>query len=150
MMQSPDPFVLAMQQWVDIVMHHSMRNLFRYIKSKGLTMPQIGAMFHASKGTTNVSHIGDDMGVTSAAASQVLERLVQSGLIIRSEDPNDRRVKQIMLTETGQQLLQDSIHARVSWMNKLSDTLAPDEKEQVLGAINILIKRTEQLASDSD
>ncbi len=93
-MQSPDPFVLALQNWVGMFMHRSMRDSIRFAKENGLSMSQVGAMFHIRHGVDGVSDIGDDLGVTSAAASQMLERLVQAGLVTRTEDPHDRRAKQ--------------------------------------------------------
>ena len=145
MMQSSDPFVLTLRQWVEIFMHRSMRNSIRFSKDRGLSMSQVGALFHIHHGTTGVSDIGDDLGVSSAAASQMLERLVQQGLIVRSEDPQDRRVKQIILTGEGHKLLDDIIQTRQSWLNDLADLLTPEEKDRVLGALNILVEKTNQL-----
>ena len=75
----------------------------------------------------------------------MLERLVQQGMILRSEDPNDRRAKQLVLTEKGQQTLHESIQARQSWLDELATLLSDSEKEQVRAAMNILIEKTEQI-----
>jgi DNA-binding MarR family transcriptional regulator len=92
-----------------------------------------------------VTDLGDDLGVTSSAASQLLERLVQQGLILRSEDPSDRRVKQIVLTERGRQALQEAIHARQGWLFDLAKTLSDSEKESIIAALNILIDKANHL-----
>jgi len=147
-MQSTDPLALALQNWVGAFMHRSMRDFIRFAKDSGLSMSQVGALFHIRKGTSGVSDIGDDLGVTSAAASQMLERLVQSGLVTRSEDPNDRRVKHIVLTDKGHQILHQGIQARESWVFDLMKLLTPAEKEQVAGALNILIEKTKLLERD--
>ncbi len=147
-MQSSDPFVTALQNWVGMFMHRSMRDSIRFAKENGLSMSQVGAMVHIRHGVDGVSDIGDDLGVTRAAASQMLERLVQAGLVTRSEDPNDRRVKVIVLTERGQKFLQESIQARQSWMEELAKIMTPEEKEQVMGALDILIEKTNQLMNN--
>jgi len=127
-------------------MRRSMRNFLHYTREKELSMSQIGALFHLNRmGTCGVSAISDDLGVTDAAASQMLERLVQQGLITRSEDPHDRRVKQIVLTEKGHQVLQESIHARQGWLEDLARVLSKEEKEQVVAALQILIEKASQL-----
>ena len=83
-------------------MHHSMHGFVTYAKGQNLSLHQFGALFHIHRsGGCAVSDISDDLGITTAAVSQMLERLVQSGLIARSEDPNDRRAKRIDLTEAG-------------------------------------------------
>ncbi len=144
-MQPSDPFVTALQNWVGMFMHRSMRDSIRFAKENGLSMSQVGAMFHIRHGVDGVADIGDDLGVTSAAASQMLERLVQAGLVTRNEDPHDRRVKVVILTERGQEFLQESIQARQSWMEELAKIMTPEEKEQVMGVLQILTERTNQL-----
>ncbi len=148
-MPPPDPLISMLAEWSEVFMSNSMRNFLRFSKESGLTMPQIGALFRIfHKGNTAVSDVGEELGVTRAAASQMLERLVQQGLILRSEDPVDRRMKQIVLTGKGRQLLQESIRARQSWYEHLASALSASEKEQVMAALKLLIERTNQLDPD--
>jgi DNA-binding MarR family transcriptional regulator len=109
-------------------------------------MSQIGAMFHIARhGALSVSDISEELGVTSAAASQMVDRLVHQGIILRSENPQDRRAKQVVLTEKGRQVLQGSIDARQRWLDELSALLTPQEEQQVVAALQILIEKTNQL-----
>ena len=149
-MHSIDPFIVTLRKWIEIFMRHSMRNFIHYSKESGLSMSQIGALLHIHRGASGVSDLGDDLGVSSAAASQMLERLVQSQLILRSEDPHDRRVKQLILTDKGRQIIQESLHARQSWLDDLAGTLSPGEKEQVITSLNILIDKVNQLEQPSE
>ena len=70
---------------------------------------------------------------------------MQQELILRSEDPSDRRVKQIILTDKGFQALHESIRARQSWLSDLAETLSDSEKEAIIAALNILIDKVNQL-----
>jgi DNA-binding MarR family transcriptional regulator len=143
---SPDPLSIVLQNWIEIFMQHSMQNLLRFAKETGFSMSQVGALFFVSrKGSSGVSDIGDELGVTSAAASQMLDRLVQAGLILRSEDPHDRRLKQIVLTAKGHQILQESLRARQSWLDDLVQVLSPAEQDQVASAIHVLIEKAQLL-----
>jgi DNA-binding MarR family transcriptional regulator len=109
-------------------------------------MSQLGVLFHLShQGCSGVTDLGDHLGVTSAAASQLLDRLVAQELILRSEDPNDRRVKQITLTDKGWRIVDESIAVRIGWVDALKDELTDLEKEQTITALNILITKAEQL-----
>jgi DNA-binding MarR family transcriptional regulator len=126
-----------------------MQNYGRYVKESGFSMSQVSVLFYLyRKGSSGVSDIGEEMGVTSAAASQMLDRLVQQGLILRSEDQHDRRLKHIVLTEKGCQTLQifrENLHARHAWVDELADKLSPAEQEQVEAALQILIEKAGQL-----
>lgn len=149
-MQSADPFVNTLGKWIEIFMRRSMHNFISYSKEKGLSMSQLGALLHLFRGgSCSVSDIGDNLGVTNAAASQMLERLVQQGLILRKEDPNDRRVRQIVLTDKGHQILQESIAVRQGWLENLARTLTDSQREQVTAALNILIEKANQLEQSS-
>ncbi len=136
----------ALRQCLKIFMHRSMRGFILYSKSSGLSMSQLGALFQLHHGgASDVSGIGDNLGVTSAAASQMLDRLVRQDLIARSEDPHDRRAKQIMLTEKGQRVLQETVEARQSWLDDLAKRLTPKEQDQALAVLNLLIEKANQL-----
>lgn len=145
-MTDVDPFISTLHQWTEVSMRRSMRNFLRYARESGLSMSQFGVLFHLSrKRSCGVTDLGDHLGVTSAAASQMLERLVQQGLILRSEDPNDRRVKQIVLTDKGYQVLEEGLRARQDWLVDLANTLSAIEKDQITAALNLLVDKVHQL-----
>jgi DNA-binding MarR family transcriptional regulator len=146
-MQQDDRLVVTLQKWIEVSMHRSMRHFICYARESGLSMSQLGALFHIQRsGSSGVTDLGDDLGVTSSAASQMLERLVQQDLVLRSEDPSDRRVKQIILTDKGLEVLRESIRARQSWLNDLAKTLSDSEKEVIVAALNTLIDKVNHLS----
>jgi DNA-binding MarR family transcriptional regulator len=136
---SRNQFIDALREWTEAFMSTSMGEFLQFAKEQGLSVPQIGALFHInSRGTCGVSAIGDDLGVTSAAASQMLERLVQNGLVERSEDPNDRRAKQIVLTERGHRVVRGSMEIRQRWFSALADRLSPQERDHAAAMLRNL------------
>jgi DNA-binding MarR family transcriptional regulator len=149
-MSTPNSFATALQGWIDVYVRRSMRNLMLYAKGSGLPVSQLGALFHISKGNCGVSDVGDDLGISSAAASQMLERMVQQGLVSRTEDPCDRRVKQIVLTAKGEQVLQGSLQAGKGWLDELAASLSPAEQEQVAAALTIMIAKADRLEQQHD
>lgn len=145
-MRHADPFVDTLQKWIEVSMHRSIRNFIHYARETGLSMSQLGAMAHIRcSGTAGVTELGDHLGVTSAAASQMLERLVKQELILRTEDPSDRRVKQIYLTDKGLRVLHESIRAHQNWLYEMGEILSASEKEAVIAALNVLIDKANHL-----
>ena len=139
-MDNREQFIDTLREWTEVFMSASMGTFLQFAKEQGLSVPQIGALFHInSRGTCGVSDIGDDLGVTSAAASQMLERLVQNGLVERSEDPNDRRAKQIVLTERGHRVVRGSMEARQRWFAALADGLSPHERDLAVASLRTLV-----------
>jgi DNA-binding MarR family transcriptional regulator len=149
-MQPTDPFVAALQEWIEVFMRRSMRNFILYSKESGLSMSQVGALFHIHKGASGVTDLGDGLGITSAAASQMLERLVRQELILRSEDLHDRRVKHIVLTDKGRQVIKESVQARQSWLAELAFLLSEEEKGQIVAALNLMINKIGQLDKETE
>jgi DNA-binding MarR family transcriptional regulator len=150
-MTEVDPFLATMRRWIEVSMHRSMRNFLRYARESGLSMSQFGVLFHLSrKQSSGVTDLGEHLGVTSAAASQLLERLVQQGLILRSEAPHDRRVKQIVLTDKGCQVLEEGISAHQDWLVDLAEALSSEEIVQVQSALELLIDKTHYLGQPVD
>jgi DNA-binding MarR family transcriptional regulator len=137
---SREQFIGALREWAEAFMSSSMGAFLQFAKEHGVSVPQIGALFHInSRGTCGVSDIGDDLGVTHPAASQMLERLVQSGLVERHEDPDDRRAKQIVLTERGHLVVMGSLEARQRWFTALADVLSPHERDLAAEALRTLV-----------
>ena len=144
-MPHSDALALKLQEWIGDFMRRSMRSLILYSKKNGLSMSQVGALFQINHGRNNVSDLGEGLGITKAAASQMLERLVQQELILRSEDPQDRRVKQLVSTDKGCRIMQESVQARQGWLEDLVSILSEDEKKQIAAAVKVLIDKTNQL-----
>jgi DNA-binding MarR family transcriptional regulator len=150
-MSNTDPFVSSFQQWIEIFMHRSLRRFIHFARENGLSMSMIGTLVHLSKkGCAGVTDLGDHLGVTSAASSQMLERLVQQELILRTEDPTDRRVKQIVLTEKGHHVLDEGVRARQGWLDDLVEILTQEEKELIKGALDLMIEKANQLEDPNE
>ncbi len=53
-----------------------------------------------------MSGIAEHLNLSLAATSHLVERLVQRGLLSRTEDPSDRRQKSVALSELGVALVE--------------------------------------------
>lgn len=145
----PDPqgqFTEVLREWSEVFMGRSMREFTQFMRESGLSMPQFSALFHLRyHGGCGVSDIGGHLGVSNAAASQMIDRLVQQGLLKRSVDPNDRRAKQLRLTPDSQALIEASIRARQRWMEELTTALTPDEQTAIIQALQKLTEVARRL-----
>lgn len=149
-MANHDDLTAALRDWIEVFMHRSMGGFVCFAKAHGLSMSQMGALFHMSRReSTGVSDIGDNLGVTSAAASQMLDRLVQQGLIVRTEDPSDRRSKRIALTEKGQDFIHSITEARHRWFASLAGAMSTKERAVVIEGLRILIEKSAATESDT-
>ena len=109
-------------------------------------MGQTSVLFHLHHGSScGVSDVGELLGVTNPAASQMVDRMVTLGLIERTEDPDDRRAKQLQLTANGRLIVKESIEARRRWMEQLTYTLTSEEQTLIINALNTLVDAARDL-----
>jgi len=136
----------SLRAWMDAFMHRSMREWGRFARSTGLTMPQFSVLMQLHhKGPCGMSEISERFEVTPAAASQLVEKLVQAGYLERSEDPSDRRAKLLSLSPSGTQLIEQGIAERYRWMDDLVKTLSPEEQAKVSEALEILTRAAQSM-----
>jgi DNA-binding MarR family transcriptional regulator len=139
-------FSQAIRSWMDVFMHRSMRGWGLFAKSTGLSMPQFSILMQLHhKGVCGLSDISERFDISSAAASQLVDKLVQSGFIKREEDPHDRRAKLLNLTDKGTELIQQGIEERYRWVDQLAERLTAEERIQVGDALNIMTRAAQEL-----
>ena len=90
------------------------------------------------------------LDITPAAASQLVDKLVQSGLIQRVEDPNDRRAKLLSLADKGEELVQQGIEERYRWVDELANKLTPEERAQISEALDIMTRVAREMELEAE
>jgi len=146
-MNESEPLSGQLRRLTQLVMHRSMHGLIHFTHEKSLSMSQVASLFRIRRtDSCGVGEIAEHLGVSNAAASQLLDRLVQQGLVARSEDPADRRGKVLVLTTSGNLILQESMEARQGWVAELASTFGPEENRKVANALELLAQKME--ASD--
>ena len=138
-MTTPAQLFQVLRQFMDIALHWSMRERAHFAKATGLSLPQFGILMQLHhRGECGVSDISERFDITAPAASQLVHKLAQAGLIERTEDPNDRRVKQIALSNKGRQMIETGARERYRWVDKIVKELGPIERDKVYEAFTIL------------
>ena len=145
-MESSELITDTFVDWIEIFLRRSFRSFLLFAKQNGFSLSQIAALFLIDRNESySISDIGGELEITNPAASQLLDRLVQQGLVVRSEDPNDRRLKQVTLSEQGKDLLEQGLQARQKWLQDLIDLISPEEQGQVIESLKILLEKVQQL-----
>lgn len=140
--------LITMREWVQEIMQHSMHAFIHYSKEIGLSMSQVSTLFRIYRSEMNsVTDIGEDLGISNAAASQMVDRMVQQGLIERIENPEDRRSKRLSLTDKGRAIVWESINVRQVWMEDLVRSMTPKEKEMTMEAFTMLTQKNKSIAA---
>jgi MarR family transcriptional regulator, 2-MHQ and catechol-resistance regulon repressor len=130
---------IALREWAEIFMRRSMRDFFQFIRETGLSITQLNTLMRLYYGgSCGISDVGNHLGITNAATSQMVQRLVEQGFLERTEDLTDRRVKQLALTAAGRALIEQGIEARRRWLEDLTAALSPEEQENIITVLEEL------------
>jgi DNA-binding MarR family transcriptional regulator len=133
---------------MDVAMHRSMHGWSHHARLAGLSMPQFRILMQLYyRGQCGISDISDGFEISTAAASQHVDNLVQAGLVERTQDPRDRRLRHIDLSPHGRRMLERGIRERYRWLDELARTLDDKDRERISEAITKLTEAARDLES---
>lgn len=139
----------ALKAWMDVAMQRSMRGWAQHARSLGLSLPQFSILMQLHHhGQCGVSDISERFGISTAAASQHVENLVQAGFLERTQSLQDRRVRSIELTGTGRELLARGMAQRHAWIDALSGQFDESTSQVIAAALVELTKAARALEHD--
>lgn len=85
---------------------------------------------HSKK--TSIKDIAEKMEISSSAATQFVDGLVQSGYVIRQEAPEDRRSVRLELSPKGKKHIATSKEKRIAEMAEIFEALTDRELEELV------------------
>lgn len=108
----------------------------RMVKSCGLTIPQVMVLRAIySLGDVTVKRISDDVSLSQATVTTILNRLEDKKLVERVRSTLDKRVVNARLTESGQEVLASAPPLLHEKFIERFEALEEWEKTQVLSSL---------------
>ena len=91
----------------------------------------------------SVKDVSDRLGISFPAASRAVEPLVQRGIVERTEDTQDRRVKRVRTTKQGDRVVERLIATRIKSFEQLLDGFSATERRKLGDALDEILARPE-------
>jgi DNA-binding MarR family transcriptional regulator len=92
-----------------------------------LTVEQFQVLRRIRRGIASVSSIAKDSRTTRSAVSRAVDGLVHKGLVVRKQDPNDRRNIPLVLTLEGDRIMEAIFNEAEAWLARQFDCLTEEE-----------------------
>lgn len=108
-----------------------------------LTITQRKALTILSRGRLRMGDIAYTLGLSLSSATHIIDRLVDKGLVQRSEDASDRRVVLCFLSEDGRQMVEDRAAFDTAELRAVAELLDLEELDKVIcsmAALNRVLK----------
>lgn len=112
-LEQPQQVAALLVEILRVLRKHTLCDTLRVMRREELSLTQMSTLWHLRyTGPASISDIRDHLNISLAATSHLVDRLVGHGLVARTEDPSDRRHKQVTLTEAGRALVIEIEQAR--------------------------------------
>ena len=123
---------------------HNVRAYIRALAEEqhDITVEQFHILRHIRKGICLASEIAEAKRISRPAISQAVEILVQKGLVVRQQNPDDRREVRLSLTPAGDALLDALFDRTRQWMAGLFAPLSDAELQTIIVSMDALKRIT--------
>ncbi len=96
------------------------------------------------------SHLGEELGLSVSAVTQMANRLEGIGYVARVEDPIDRRVKHLSLTTLGKTLMSNRQQRRVGTLQTVLAHMPEERQKEFVALLEEVIEATTKAAASAD
>lgn len=122
----------------------------RKIEESGLTLTQCKTLLMLAGPEGDEPYAGRDIAerlhVSVPSVSRAVDELVRNRLVKRVEDPADRRIRRLTITEKGRRLAGEIVAARLADMEAFAASLTPDQRRKLDAALGAMLD-TEEIAA---
>ena len=97
----------------------------------------------------SVREAAEELGLAANTASTLVSRLCADGLLIRTVDPDDRRIGRLRLTESSQRIADESRAARRAALASALDRLDATAVDRLTEGLAVLATLTDLLREEN-
>lgn len=123
------------------------------IHETGMTLPQLVALHILHhRGPGSMGFLSTALSLSASTTSHLVDKLVEKGMVMRTEDPEDRRQKRIELSPYGFSLIDRLNAARTEEFNLAFASLDPQLQQTLVGVFEQVVgelRRTHPLNQEA-
>jgi DNA-binding MarR family transcriptional regulator len=139
----------TIRSWWMLMAEASLGEDLAIMAETGLTLPQVLTLFKLHDQSPQcVSSLAAVLHLSQPATSQLLDRLVQEGLVDRTEDPGDRRRKRLAITPRGARLVTRLAEAKSRGLDHAASRLSPRVRERLASVLQEALRQLERRPDD--
>ena len=105
-----------------------------------MSLPQFTCIFILSKmGKAKMSDLADALTLSYASATNLINKLCDSGYVERYDDPSDRRVVYVELSDKGKEITQSLLNSDRCFINEKTKSYSEEDKKTLLNGLDLMI-----------
>ncbi|WP_162558956.1 MarR family winged helix-turn-helix transcriptional regulator [Sphingorhabdus sp. EL138] len=132
-----DPIEFAVMTEIGII-NQLADNLFQTYLPKGMTVAQFSVLNHLLRLDVQetISELASAMQVAQPTMSSTVRKLEDKGLVELAHEPDDRRIRRVVVTTAGAQLRNDAVAALAPMAEILRQNIPETDWEALLPPLN--------------
>ena len=123
---------------------------FLYYQVGGKAGQQRILMRLNSHGQTSQKELQDVLEISSGALSEILQKMEDSGLILRTKSAEDKRQVNLSLSQAGREKAQSVETHYHRTLDRMFECLTQEQKNQLEETLGVLMAHLDELKSDPD
>jgi len=140
-MESQADFLKTVEDWSKLYFFQTLTDFFNSLKHSELSLLQAYALTYLFfKGPIKISELCEHMNVSPGAASQMVDRLEKFEMVARIPDPEDRRVRKVIVLDKGDKFMQENFEYSQSWLSEIPSNITPEQEVQITAVLSILMQ----------
>ena len=141
--QADETLVRDLSGFAKFILHAGGRDFFREVGELDLSMSQIRILYLLTGPLEEASlkTLADEIGLSFPATSRSVDALVHRGLVTRTENADDRRLKTVRATDEAGALVNRLIELRVAGIADFVGTLSDKERADLAAALSPIVAR---------
>ncbi len=145
-MSELDPLVRLYEEVIEAV-----RCLYRReLPPVRLTMPQLKVLLILRRrGSITVGELAEALGVSPPTVTDLVDRMVHLGLLIRQREQHDRRVVRISPTPAGEQAVEDLLQERTALFARVFANMTAEERDVLGKGLQVLLAAVRRAGENS-
>jgi DNA-binding MarR family transcriptional regulator len=138
-----DDLIPDLAAFVRFVMQTCGRDFFQAVGELELSFSQLKVLqlLGEQDEDLSVKGLADHFALSLPAMSRAVDDLVRRGLVTRTEDSEDRRMKRVRATRAGRSLVDKLMELRIAGLEVFVETLKPAERARLQKALAPIVAR---------
>ena len=99
-------------------------------------------------GSVRQGELADVLGLDRSSMVRLIDTLEQQGLVLREDDPDDRRAKKIVLTPAAQPVVQAAMDAALRVLDGAVKGISPMDLETTVQVLETMLSRLPQTGDE--
>jgi DNA-binding MarR family transcriptional regulator len=111
-----------------------------YLTRGEISLPQFLVLEYLHRnGTSTMSGLADHLGISRAAATGLIDRMIGQKFVVRKDDAHDRRVVWIRISPKGKGTVESIKGQKMKTIIKVFDKISPKDREHYLNILKQMV-----------